>query len=232
MAVSAIPPTPTPPAGPGAGNQPPPGKDVAVAASTPACVSIPTVIRSQVAPVRGRGKVFLGTGQVDNPASPLNASVRFAGRGSIRSVRFTVNGRAVAGSGRRASLGIGSLRIGSRRNELVAAVVLRDGRKVTVTQFFVVLRCRLPRVSCRRLTDGRSLRCSARTPLGARRVKVTVSRSDSQTAKGSAAVTNGRYTVTVHSAVQLPAGKYAYKHVATTRKPGQRFQMIRLVTVA
>ena len=230
MAVSPI--APTPSTGPGAGNQPPPGKDVAVAASTPACVSIPAVIRSQVAPVRGGGKVFLGTGQVDNPASPLKASVRFVGRGSIRSVTFKINGRSVAGSGRGASLGIGSLRIGSRRNKLVATVALRDGRKVTVTQFFVVLRCPLPPVSCRRLTDGRSLRCSARTPLGARRVKVTVTRSDSQTAKGSAAVTNGRYTVTVRSAAQLPAGKYAYKHVATTRNPGQRFQMIRLVTVA
>jgi hypothetical protein len=42
----------------------------------------------------------------------------------------------------------------------------------------------------------------------------------------------GRYTVTVRSAVALSPGSYAYKHVATTNRRGQRFQMIRAVVVA
>jgi hypothetical protein len=109
---------------------------------------------------------------------------------------------------------------------------LRDGRRASVTQFFVVLRCPLPRVTCQRLGDGRSLRCSTRTPLGARRVKVTVTRSAGEAATGSATVTRGRYTVTVRSAVALSPGSYAYKHVATTNRRGQRFQMIRAVVVA
>jgi hypothetical protein len=44
-------------------------------------------------------------------------------------------------------------------------------------------------------------------------------------------VTRGRYTVTVRSSTALQPGNYAYKHVATTARRGQRFQMIRLVTV-
>jgi hypothetical protein len=135
-------------------------------------------------------------------------------------------------AGKSATVPIGALRIGRGRNKLTAKVTLRDGRKVTVTQFFVVLRCPLPPVSCKRQADGRSLRCNARTPLGARKVKVTVTRSAAETAKGSATVTNGRYTVTVRSSTPLATGRYAYKHVATTSRRGQKFQMIRIVEVA
>ena len=61
---------------------------------------------------------------------------------------------------------------------------------------------------------------------------MTVTRSATETATGTATVTGGRYTVVVHSAAALPPGRYAYKHVATTSRCGQRFQMIRIVTVA
>jgi hypothetical protein len=206
--------------------------DVAAATSSPGCLSIPAVIRNQVVPVSRGGRVSLATSQVDNPTNPLKAAVRFAGSGAIRSVAFTLNGRALTVAGKSATVPIGALRIGRGRNKLTAKVTLRDGRKVTVTQFFVVLRCPLPPVSCKRQADGRSLRCNARTPLGARKVKVTVTRSAAETAKGSATVTNGRYTVTVRSSTPLATGRYAYKHVATTSRRGQKFQMIRIVEVA
>jgi hypothetical protein len=206
--------------------------DVAAAASTPACLSIPAVTRNQVAPVKGGGRVSLGTSQVDDPAAPMKATLKFTGSGSVRSIAYTLNGKILAASGPSASVPIGALKLGGSGNRLVAKVTLRDGRKVTVTQRFVVLRCPLPRVSCKRQADGRSLRCSARTPLGARRVKVTVTRSAAETAKGSATVAGGRYTVTVRSSAPLGAGRYAYKHVATTSRRGQKFQMIRIVEVA
>jgi hypothetical protein len=221
-------PTPTPTAA-----APALSPDVAVAAATPACLSIPAVIRHQTAPVRGGGKVELLTNQVDDPARPLHASVRFAGRGAIKAVGFTANGRALTADARgfATAVPIGSLRIGRGRNRLAAKVTLRDGRTITVVQFFEVLRCPLPPVSCQRLADGHSLRCTGGTPLRARKVKVTVIHSTSQTARGTASVTRGRYTVTVRSSTALPAGRYAYKYVATTARRGQNFQVIRLVSV-
>jgi hypothetical protein len=60
---------------------------------------------------------------------------------------------------------------------------------------------------------------------------VTVTRSSTDTATGSASVTRGRYAVIVTSRTQLGAGTYAYKAVVRTGRRGERFQMIRLVTV-
>jgi hypothetical protein len=67
--------------------------------------------------------------------------------------------------------------------------------------------------------------------LSGRRVKVTVTRSAAETATGSATVTRGRYTTIVSSRTPLRAGVYAYKAVVRTGKRGERFQMIRRVTV-
>jgi hypothetical protein len=39
-------------------------------------------------------------------------------------------------------------------------------------------------------------------------------------------------TVIVRSRTALPAGRYAYKHIVTTNRPGERFQMLRAVNVA
>ena len=111
-------------------------------------------------------------------------------------------------------------------------MTLRDGRKVTVVQFFEVQRCPLPPVACQRLADGRSMRCTGGTPLRARKVKVTAIHSATETATGTATVSHGGYTVVLRSSVPLPAGRYAYKYVATTTRRGQRFQVIRLVTLA
>jgi hypothetical protein len=211
-----------------------PSADVAAAAATPACLSIPAVIRNQAAPVRGGGRVLLLTKQIDDPAHPLQATVRFAGRGKIRTVTFSSNGRILAAAAGRLTVAvpIGALRIGRGRNGLTAKVTTADGRRATVTQFFVVQRCPLPAVSCQRLGDGRSLRCTGGTPLRARKVKVVVTRSARETAVGTAAVTRGRYTVVVRSSASLAAGRYAYKYVATTRQRGQQFQVLRIVNVS
>jgi hypothetical protein len=211
----------------------PPSADVAAAAATPACLSIPAVVRDQVAPLRRGGRVLLLTRQVDDPARPLLASVRFAGRGAIRSVAFSANGRALSPGAKRltAVVPIGALRIGRGRNRVVAKVTMADGRRATVTQFFEVERCPLPPVACTRLSDGRSLRCTGGTPLRARKVKVTVTRSAAQTARGSATVTRGHYTVVVRSSATLPPGRYAFKYVATTSRRGQSFQVLRIVNV-
>jgi hypothetical protein len=45
--------------------------------------------------------------------------------------------------------------------------------------------------------------------MGARRVKVTVTRTAGETATGSATVARGRYTVTVRSRAALSPGRYA-----------------------
>jgi hypothetical protein len=187
------------------------------------------------------GDVVLATRQVDDPARPLKISVRFAARGaraatvSIAAVVFKVNGRTVAGTGaggRSASIPVTSLRIGGRFvNHVTAIVLLSDGQGVSLKQDMVILRCHTPVAACKRLGNGTRMHCQSNTPLGGRHVRVTVTRSAAETATGAATVKNGKYTVTVYSAVPLGAGVYAYKAVVTTDRPGERFQMIRRVTV-
>jgi hypothetical protein len=209
-----------------------PSPDLEAAANRPACLSIPGVVRNRLARVPGAGTVTLRTRQVDNPTRPLRLSVVLAGRGQIRSVRFQVNGGTIPSGARSANVEITGLLIGSRfRNRIVAIVTLADGRRVRLTQMMVILRCHLPRVTCRRLGDGRQLLCTSRTPLAGRRIRVVVTRSAAETATGTARVTRGRYTVTVTAAAPLGAGVYAYKGVVRTNRRGERFQMLRLVTV-
>lgn len=204
------------------------------AARTPTCLSIPGVVRNRIARVRGVGTVVLKTRQVDDPARPVRLTVSLAGRGSIASVTFQINGRTVVVTrGRSTSIPVTFLRVGSRfRNRITAVVVLSTGRSVALTQRMVILRCHVPAAACTRLGNGQRLRCRSRTPLGGRRVRVTVTRSAAETAKGGPAVVRrGRYTVVVVSNVPLGAGVYAYKAVVRTNRRGERFQMIRLVTV-
>ena len=214
---------------------PPPTESTDVAAArTPTCLSIPGVVRNRIARVRGVGTIVLKTLQVDNPARPLRLTVSLAGRGSIASVTFQINGRTVVVTrGRSTTIPVTFLRVGSRfRNRITAVVVLSTGRSVALIQRMVILRCHVPAAACKRLGDGRRLRCRSRTPLGGRRVNVTVTRSAAETAKGGPAVVRrGRYTVIVRSATPLGVGTYAYKAIVRTRKRGERFQMIRLVTV-
>ena len=214
---------------------PPPTESTDVAAArTPTCLSIPGVVRNRIARVRGVGTVVLRTLQVDNPVRPLRLSISLAGRGSVASVTFQINGRTVVVTrGRSTTIPVTFLRIGSRfRNKITAVVVLSTGRSVALIQRMVILRCNVPAAACQRLGDGRRLRCRSRTPLGGRRVRVTVTRSAAETAKGGPAVVRrGRYTVVVTSRTALAPGTYAYKAVVRTNRRGERFQMIRLVTV-
>lgn len=210
---------------------PPPTSTDIQQARTPNCLSIPSVIRNRSQTIRGLGTVILKTRQVDNPAQPLKLSVTATGRARIAAVAYQVNGRVVATT-RSTSVLLSFLRIGSRfRNKVVAVVLLSNGRVVKLTQFMVILRCHPPAATCRRQTGNKRMRCTANTPLGGRRVRVTVTQSPTLTARGSASVSRGRYTVTVFSSAVLPAGVYAYKAVVTTNRRGERFQMIRLVTV-
>jgi hypothetical protein len=205
------------------------------AARRPSCLSVPSVVRNVVARVPGVGTVTLKTRQIDDPARPLRLALSLSGGGTITSATFTVNGVALqASTGARpsASVGVGSLLIGSRfRNRVVANVVVNNAGRARLTQKMVILRCHVPATRCKRQAGGRKLRCTSRTPLAGRRVRVTVTRSSTETATGSASVSRGRYTVTVSSRTQLGAGTYAYKAIVRTRRRGERFQMIRLVTV-
>jgi len=217
-----------------------PSADLA-AARRPTCLSIAGVVRDQKTNAPGGGRVILQTRQVDDPANPLRTSVKLTGRGTIRSVTFKVNGRTVkastasaaAGSTKALPVAVTFLRLGSKakRNKVTVTVVLGSGKKVTLTQFMIVLKCSAPATRCTRLADGKSMRCTSRTPLGGRRVRITASRTTTEVARGSATVKKGKYTTVLRSTVPLAAGTYAYKHVVTTKKPRQRFYMIRKVTV-
>src|SRR5205807_5040313 len=226
------------PAGRSGPPPPPPTTDI-TQARQPTCLSIPSVVRNRVAQVRGLGSVVLKTNQVDNPAQPLKLAIAATGqisrasRVAIASVTFQVNNRTVStGPVRRTSVLLSFLKIGSRfRNKVVAVIVLANGRVVRLTQFMVILRCHTPAANCRRLAGNKKMRCQANTPLGGRRVRVTVTQSSSLTATGSASVSRGRYTVIASSRTVLAAGVYAYKAIVTTNRRGERFQMIRLVTV-
>jgi hypothetical protein len=206
----------------------------------PSCLSIPNVVRDRIAPLRGGGKVVLLTRQVDDPVNPLLLAVRLRARGAIAAVSFTVNGHALpAGTTASAAAAVrlsqkvpvALLRIGSRRNVVRALVRLRDGRRVRLTQFLVILRCHVPALACRRLAGNHLLRCRTNTPLGVLRVRVTATGPGNQVARGSATVRRGRYTVLLTSRSVLPPGVYVYKHVGTTRRRGERFFMVRLFTV-
>jgi hypothetical protein len=210
---------------------PPPTSTDLQQARVPNCLSVPSVIRNRVQNIRGLGSVILKTRQVDNPAQPLRLAISSTGRAAIANVTFQVNGRVVAG-GRSLSVLLSYLRIGSRfRNKVTATVLLTNGRVVQLTQFMVILRCHPPVASCKRQGNLKRMRCTANTPLGGRRVRVTVTQGAGQTATGSASVSRGRYTVIVFSRTVLAPGVYAYKAIVTTNRRGERFQMIRLVTV-
>jgi hypothetical protein len=86
-------------------------------------------------------------------------------------------------------------------------------------------------VKCKRGQDGHSLTCSSKTPLGAVRVRASVVGSGGQRASGSAAVKKGKYTITLRSRTALPAGRYLFKHTATTKLKGEKLFLTRLVTV-
>jgi hypothetical protein len=209
-----------------------PSPDVQAAASTPACLSVPPIGRNQSAKVPGGGRLLLQVQQVDDPARPLLATVKSAGAGAIRSAAFKQNGHPIGAGAPSTVIPVGALKVGHGRNKLTVTVTLRNGKKITLTRSFAVQRCALPSVACQRIGDGHSLRCHGGTALSARRVKLTVTRSPSETATGSGPANHGHFTIVVHSRVALGPGRYAFKYVATGARAGQKFQVIRIVVVA
>jgi hypothetical protein len=197
----------------------------------PTCVN-PTVVRDRRVSLPGGGSAVLATRQFTDAATPFRATVRLR-RQTARSVTYIVNGRTIAvnvPAGRQVRVPAAALKRGRGRNQMVAIVTLLSGRTVRITQFFVIVRCSVPRVACRRIS-ARSLRCTSRTPLGVRRVTATAASPAGGTARGTATVRRGRYTVTLRAPVTLPAGRYTYRHVGRTRKRGERMVMIRYVNV-
>jgi hypothetical protein len=197
----------------------------------PTCVN-PTVVRDRKVSLPGGGNATLLTRQFSDAATPFRVSVRRT-RQFITGVTYLLNGRAIAANvpaARQVPVPAAGLKPGRGRNLIVAQVTLATGRKVSIRQFFIIVRCSVPRVACKRLS-ATSLRCNTRTPLGVRRVRVTAASPAGGTASGTARVTRGRYTVTLRAKVSLPPGRYTYRHLGTTRRRGERMTMIRYVTV-
>jgi hypothetical protein len=198
----------------------------------PTCVN-PTVVRDRKVSLPGGGSATLLTRQFSDAATPFRVSVRRRSRQLITGVTYLLNGRAIAANTpatRQVPVPAAGLKPGRGRNLIVAQVTLASGRKVSIRQFFIIVRCSVPRVACKRLS-ATSLRCNTRTPLGVRRVRVTAASPAGGTARGSARVTRGRYTVTLRAKVSLPPGRYTYRHLGTTRRRGERMTMIRYVAV-
>jgi hypothetical protein len=198
----------------------------------PTCVN-PTVVRDRKVSLPGGGNATLLTRQFSDAATPFRVSVRRS-RQFITGVTYLLNGRAIAANvpaTQKVPVPAAGLKPGRGRNLIVAQVTLAGGRKVSIKQFFIIVRCSVPRVACQRLSPT-SLRCNTRTPLGVRRVRVTAASPAGGTASGSARVTRGRYTVTLRAKVTLPPGRYTYRHLGTTRRRGERMTMIRYVTVS
>jgi hypothetical protein len=199
----------------------------------PTCVN-PTVVRDRRVRLAGGGQAVLATRQFTDAATPFRASVRLSRGQFATGVTYVVNGKLVATNvSPRTQVRVPAnvLLPGRRRNRMDAYVAFAGGRVVRITQLFVIVRCSVPRVSCRR-ASARSLRCSSRTPLGVRRVTVSAASPAGGSATGATVVRRGRYTVTLRSRVSLPRGRYTYRHVGRTRKRGERMVMIRYVNVA
>lgn len=197
----------------------------------PTCVN-PTVVRDRKVSLPGGGQAVLATRQFGDAATPFRATVRVT-RQTPRAVTYGVNGKVIAAGvrpGVQVSVPAAVLKPGRQRNTMVAVVQLASGRLVVITQHFVILRCTVPRVACTRV-NARTLRCSTRTPFGVRRVNASAASPAGGTARGTAVVTNGRYTVTLRAQVDLPPGTYTYRHLGFTRRRGERMTMIRRVNV-
>lgn len=201
----------------------------------PTCVN-PTVVRDRKVSIPGGGQAVLQTRQFTDAATPFRAKVVIRGARSAQralSVSYAVNGKLIAlnvAPGKAINVPASALKAGRGRNLMVALVALANGRFVRINQFFVIVRCSVPRVACQRV-GARTLRCRSRTPLGVRRVTVSAASPAGGTARGAAPVRRGRYTVTLRARVTLPAGRYTYRHVGTTRRRGEKMIMIRFVNV-
>jgi hypothetical protein len=197
----------------------------------PTCVN-PTVVRDRKVSLRGGGQAVLATRQFGDAATPFKATVRTTVQRAT-AVSYAVNGQVIAVNvppGRQVAVPARVLKPGRQRNTMTAAVLLASGRSVVITQHFVILRCTVPRVACTR-TGDKTMRCNTRTPFGVRRVTVSAASPAGGSARGTAVVVRGRYTVTLRSQVSLPAGTYTYRHLGTTARRGEKMTMVRRVNV-
>ncbi|MDQ4041325.1 MAG: hypothetical protein M3141_06205, partial [Actinomycetota bacterium] len=133
----------------------------------PTCVQ-PTVVRDRKVNLPGPGQAVLLTRQFTDAATPFRARVVLRRGAFATAVTYIVNGKVVAVNARpntQVRVPTNVLKPGRGRNRIDAYVALPGGRIVKITQFFVIVRCSVPRVSCRR-TGARTLSCRSRTPLG------------------------------------------------------------------
>jgi outer membrane protein assembly factor BamB len=208
--------------------QPPPDPTAGVPNG---CVSIRSGERTRTTAVPGGGLVLMTVRRSDDPALPLRVTVGTRRGVTVASASYTLNGKAVP-----AAVPLSRLALGAP-NRISAIVKLTDKRIVRVTQILTVRTCPVPRVTCRRLADGRHLKCSSSTPLRATRVNVTVVGAGGITAKGSTRVKapkrarNGTYTLTMRASGPMTPGRYLYKQVATTRRKGERLLATRILVL-
>lgn len=201
-----------------------------------ACVQIQPGVRRRTKAAPGGGQVALTTSQTTNASVPLRLSLRGRRGARVATVSYSVNGKAVSASKNVAKVPLAALKVG-RRNTIKARVTLASGRTVTVREVVAVVRCPVPRVTCKRLSGGTRLRCSATMPRRTRRVRVTVTGAPGQKATGSARVRVKRgsrkatYKLTMKPRTALPAGSYVYRHVATTSRRGERLLAVRVIVV-
>ena len=200
-----------------------------------ACVEIRPGLRKRTRAAPGGGQLVLTSSQTTDATKPLRLSVGGRRGARVSRVRYTVNGKVV-GKKTVAKVPLASLKVG-RRNTIAARVTLSNGRKVTVRELVAVVRCPVPKVTCKRLSGGTRLRCSSTLPRRARRIRVTVTGRPGEKATGSTRVRLSKgarkasYKLTMTPGTALPAGRYVYRHVVTTARRGERLLAVRVIVV-
>lgn len=184
----------------------------------------------------GGGEARQTVSQSTDPALPIKVTAGARRGAKIASARLLVNKKAVASSGTTANVPVSALKLG-KRNRVSSELTLTDGRRITVNEIIVVLKCPLPPVTCQRVSAGTRLKCSSSMPRRARSVKVSVAGPNGVKANGSAKVKlrkdgkKGEYSVTMKPNATLPPGRYLYKHVATTTRKGEKLPATRILTL-
>jgi Tol biopolymer transport system component len=203
-----------------------------VRASRNVCFSIRPGLRKRARAVPGGGRVVMTVRQSNDPALPLRVVVGARRGVKVASVIYRVNGKTIRASRARATVPLSRLKIGGR-NRIRATIRLTNKRKVKFLVVVRIIRCRIPPVTCKRLSGGARLRCSSSMPVRARAVRVRVVGPRAVTAKGSARVrarkgTRQRtFTVTMRPSARARPGRYLYKHVARTRRKREKLFVIR-----
>jgi hypothetical protein len=221
------------PTGGGGGNGSPADPTAGVSS---VCIELRGGVRKRTKAVPGGGEVLQTVSQSSDPSLPIKVTAGARRGAKIASAVFKVNKKVVTSTGTTANIPVGALKLG-KRNTVSSDLTLTDGRKITVNEIIVVLKCALPPVTCQRVSGGTRLKCSSSMPRRARTVKVTVAGPNGATANGSAKVKlrkdgqKGEYSMTMKPNATLPPGKYLYKHVATTTRQGEKLLATRILTL-